>query len=102
MAEQNLALTHDQALELLAYLLSSAQGCLNEPPDYGVYRLVSAADRLASMWAPRANGGLAGYLSDLSTHMPSEAARIDVDLEGFAAYLSEQIRRLAQEVKQRR
>jgi len=32
MDEQRVALTHDEALELLAFLPSSAQCCLREPP----------------------------------------------------------------------
>jgi len=46
MDKQHLALTQEEALELLAYLLTSAQGCIGEPADYGVYRLVTAAERL--------------------------------------------------------
>ena len=101
MEGQNTALTQEEALEIVAYLLTSAQGCINQPPDYGVLRLVSAADRIARTWAPRASGDLAAYLDDLGTHMPSEAARIDVDLEGFETYLGQQIAALAGIVKQR-
>jgi hypothetical protein len=100
MDDQNLALTHEEALEIFAYLLTSAQKCVEEPPDYGVYRLVSAADRMARMWAPRTTDELAAYLTDLGTQMPSEAARIDVDLEGFLTYLGSQIGALAKIVVQ--
>ena len=96
----NTALTNDEALELLAYLLSSAHGCINEPADYGILRLVSAADRIARMWAPRATGDLADCLRNLGTQMSSEAAGMDADLEGFAAYLDKQIKELATIVKQ--
>jgi hypothetical protein len=101
MPEPNMPLTEDEALELLAYLLTSAQGCINQPPDYSVLRIVSAADRMARTWAPRASGDLAAYLEELGTRMPTEAARMDVDMEGFTTYLAEQVRVLAKIVKQR-
>jgi hypothetical protein len=98
MGTTDLALTHDEAVEILAYLLSSAQGELSE--DYGVYRLASAADRLARFWEPRASGELKDLLRELGTHMQTEAARMDVDLDGFSSYLSEQITALAKLVKE--
>lgn len=101
VSEQNAPLTEEETLELLAYLLTSAQGCIDQPPDYSVLRIVSAADRMARMWAPRASGELAAYLEDLGTRMPSEAARMDIDMDGFTAYLAEQVRELAQIVKRR-
>lgn len=36
----------DQALSLLAYAISSALGCVNEPKLYGPTRLVDMAERL--------------------------------------------------------
>ena len=100
MEEQKTALTHQEALELITYLLASTQVCITrDPPDYVVLRLATAADRIARHWAPRAGGELAVYLEDLGRRMPSEVARTDVDLEGFSQYLGEQISRLADIVK---
>jgi hypothetical protein len=101
MDHSGLALAEDEALELIAYLLTSAEGGVTEPPDYGIYRLVSAADRMARTWAPRASGELATFLENLGTQMPTEAARIDIDLDGFLKYLGEQIAELARIVKER-
>ena len=39
-------LTEDQAFDLLAFLVSSAEICLVEPTYYGTFRLVDAASRL--------------------------------------------------------
>lgn len=97
MDEKNLALTHQEALEILAYLVSSAHSGLNE--DYGVYRLASAADRLARFWEPRTSGELKEILSDLGTNMQNQAARASVDAEGFSTYLSDQLVALAKFVK---
>ena len=43
MEESNIALTHEDALELLAFLITSAHGCLRESSDYGHYRLITGA-----------------------------------------------------------
>ena len=99
MDQNDLALTHDEALELLAYLLSSAQGFQFEQPAYNLLRMVSAADHLARAWASRTSGELSEYLNHLALQTPHKAARIDIDLEGFNTYLDEQIRALAQIVK---
>jgi hypothetical protein len=41
-----MVLTEDQAFDLLAFLVSSAEICLVEPTYYGTFRLVDAASRL--------------------------------------------------------
>ena len=102
MNNDNITLNENEAIELIAYILTSAQGLLKEPPDYAVLRMVSIADRMAGMWAPRSAGDLAKFLDDLSKRMPIEAARTQGgDLEAFRQYLSEKITELAQIVKKR-
>ena len=99
MDTNNTALTDEEALQILAYLLTSAHGCITEPADYGILRLVTAADNIARIWAPRVTGDLAEYLNKLGTQLPLEAARMDVDLDGFESYISKQISELAIVVK---
>ena len=102
MNNDNITLNEDEAIELIAYILTSAQGLLKEPPDYAILRMVSIADRMAGMWAPRSAGDLGGFLDDLSKRMPVEAAQTQRgDLEAFKRYLSDKIIELAQIVKQR-
>jgi hypothetical protein len=66
MVDDGVALTNDDALELLAFLLASAHGCLYDPPGYGVYRLATAAERLSAAWAPRASDQFARHLRELA------------------------------------
>lgn len=102
MNNDNATLSENEAIELIAYILTSAQGLLKEPPDYAVLRMVSVADRMAGMWAPRSAGELAGFLDDLSNRMPVESARTQGgDMEAFKQYLGEKITELAQIVKER-
>ena len=101
-SNHNITLNEDEAIELIAYILTSAQGLLKEPPDYAVLRMVSVADRMAGMWAPRSAGDLAKFLDDLNKRMPVESARTQGgDLEAFKQYLGEKITELAQIVKER-
>jgi hypothetical protein len=66
MRRADLAVTGDEAMELLAYLLASAHSCLYDPPGYGTYRLASAAERLSRVWEPRASEALRDYLRTMA------------------------------------
>ena len=99
MNNSKLALTHQEALELLAFLLASAECCLREPPDYGPYRLISAAERLAEFWQPRVTGEISWLLDQLVLRTPSESAGRDQNPERFAVYLAECNRAIANVIK---
>lgn len=99
MDRQGLALTNEEALAILAYLLTSAQGCLREPPDYGVFRLLSAAERFAQAWQPKCEGEMAIFLNKLVTCTGPKSAKRDVDPQGFSDYMAELCRELSREIK---
>ena len=44
--EQRMMLTEDDVFELLAFLITSASLCVDEPKLYGTFRLLDAASRL--------------------------------------------------------
>lgn len=46
---QKLVLTEEQALEIITFLVSSAEICLHEPTYYGTFRLVDGASRLMGL-----------------------------------------------------
>ena len=95
-------LTEDEAIELIAYLLSSAQGLLKEPESYAVLRMATAADRMAALWGPHATGDLRRFLDDLAQRMPLAAAETQGgDVASFDRYLGEKIGELARIVKRR-
>lgn len=48
----------DEHFQLLAFLLTSARGCIDEPPIYGPLRLIDAADKLISILMEKYRGGL--------------------------------------------
>lgn len=99
MANNDLAITREEAMELLAFLISSAQVCLREPYQDGPYRLISAAASLARYWAPRADREGAVFLTKLADHTDPAAAQRNQDPARFEAYLSECARGLAAEIR---
>lgn len=90
-------LSETEAIELIAYVLTSAAGLLTEPPHYSPLRMASVADRMAAMWAPRAEGALGDFLRDLQQRMPVESAATQAggDITGFRTYLTHKIAELA-------
>jgi hypothetical protein len=101
MTEDTVALSQEEAFELLAYLLASAHSCMYDPPGYGTYRLATAAERLAGAWAPRATGTLAQYLDELVRSVPRQSWEPVDNPPQTEAYLLERIAGLASEIKQR-
>src|SRR5213592_3678010 len=59
----HLVLTEDEAVELLAYLITSARTQLDEAAEYGPLRLLTAARRLGEMVAPRSSAPLRQLVS---------------------------------------
>jgi hypothetical protein len=75
-----LVLDEDEALELLAYLVTAARTQVDEAAEYGPMRLLTAAGRLAAMIQPRAGDAtrplLTGTLGSFApTAVPRDGAR---------------------------
>ena len=101
MGKPNIGLTDEETLELFSYLVTSAQCCLTEPPDYGTFRLISAAERLARMWQSRSSGEWAGFLDSFATRTPGETVGIWADQQRYADYLAECAQAVGREIKRR-
>jgi len=95
------ALTDDEALEMLAYLVASARTCAEEPPDYGSLRLISAAERIARLWRVRCSEEICGLLEELIARIPREAAQRQADPAAFVGFLGDCCKRVASEIKRR-
>ena len=97
--EQADAISQSEALSLLAFLLSSAEGCLKEPAFYGVYRLSTAAIQLAEAWAPRASPETAAFLRELVSRWAHEASLLSHDPQVLKSYLADSGTAIAAEIK---
>ncbi len=96
-----LVLSEDEALELLAFLVSAARLLLDEPVDYGPMRLLSAAQRLSGAAAPRASEATRAVLQGLAEEIPRGLRGRIQDRDGYAAFVDEACRTVAAELARR-
>jgi hypothetical protein len=68
-------LTEDEALEVLAYLVTAARPQVDEAAEYGPLRLITAAGRLADFVAPRASPATRALLEGPLRRMPATATK---------------------------
>ncbi|MCX8182550.1 MAG: DUF6092 family protein [Candidatus Methanomethyliaceae archaeon] len=92
---------NDYIFELILFLATSAQGCLNEPPLYGPFRLLDAISRLIDL--PDYGGSLAQdpFLKELKNFIDSRKFLVMYDVEGFKRAIDEVVMRLTNEAKNR-
>lgn len=68
-----LVLTEEEALELLALMITSARIQIDEPARYGPLRLLTAADRLSTFIKSRASAEAQPMLAELNSTIPEMA-----------------------------
>jgi uncharacterized protein DUF6092 len=91
-----MGLSQDEVLELIAYLVTSARGLLDEPADYGPMRLINAAQRVCAQAAPRMeDAALRSALEQLADGLSRDAARRISDPAGYRRALDEHCRVVA-------
>jgi hypothetical protein len=88
-------LDEDEALELLAYLVTAARTQVDEAAEYGPLRLLTAARRLGAAIAPRASAATAEFVAGPLADVPELAVPRDGRAE-YAARLDEVCRALAE------
>lgn len=95
-----LVLNEDEAMELLALLLTSARIQMDEPAQYGPLRLLTAAERLSGFIQPRASEGAQELLDKLITVIPDMHMRM-VDTEAYVASLDDLCGDIARQLVER-
>lgn len=98
---ETLVLSEDEALELLAFLVTAAQILPDEPADYGPMRLVSAAQRLCAWTAPRCGEEMRALLSRLSADIPAMTPHRLSDPGAYQTFLEESSREIARVLARR-
>jgi hypothetical protein len=81
-----MVLTEDEALELLAFLVTAARTQLDEASEYGSLRLLTAAGRLADAVAGRVSPATRALLTGPLRQVPDLAVHT-ADPVGYAAAL---------------
>jgi Family of unknown function (DUF6092) len=90
-----MVLSEDEALELLAFLVTAARTQLDEAAEYGPLRLLTAAGRLADLMAPRASPETRALLEGPLRQVP-ETAVLTADPAGYVAGLDAVCRAVGQ------
>ena len=93
-------LTEDEALELLAYLVTSARTQVDEAGEYGPMRLLTAARRLGAAIAASSSPETAEFVTGPLTTLP-ELAVPKVDRAEYVARLDQVCRELAVVLRER-
>jgi len=88
-------LDEDDALDLLAYLITAARTQVDEAAEYGPMRLLIAAHRLGEAIAPRCSEGTQRLVSGPVQQMPLLGVPRD-DRDGFVARLDDLCRAVAE------
>lgn len=93
MAVEQREKARDMLFHYLCYLATSASGLVHEPPIYGPYRLVDAAERLISVMGEL---GLSdGFLDEVGRFIAQEKETMMTDEGRFVAFLDELVEKLA-------
>jgi hypothetical protein len=91
-----LVVSESEALALLAHLVTSAELCLSEPYDYGIFRLIDAASRLATAMAARSSGETHAFLEAFLEEVNEKKMWPTRDSERYGSFLRETSRRTAE------
>jgi len=87
----------DDHFKLLAFLITSARGCVDEPPLYGPLRLVDAAARLIEIMEKEGKATL--ELLELQKLIEEKKDLVMYDEEGFIEFLDDLSKKLAKIIK---
>ena len=88
-------LKEDEAIELLALLITSARIQMDEPAQYGPLRLLTATERLSGMIVERASDRSRDFLRGNIERIPDMHMNMS-DLEAYTAGLDELCRSVAE------
>jgi hypothetical protein len=88
--------SESEALALLAHLVTSAELCMTEPYDYGIFRLIDAASRLATVMVARSSGESRAFLEAFVEEVDEKKMWETRDRERYGSFLREMSRRTAE------
>ena len=91
---ENWVLKEDEAVELLALLITSARIQMEEPAHYGPLRLLTAAERLSGMILERASEKSRGFLQENVERIPEMHMAMS-NVDAYGASLDERCRAVA-------
>ena len=101
MNDQQITVSEQEAIEVIAFIISSAGGLAHEPKDYGPMRMVEATRRLTNLLLPQASEEVKPLLTMLSSEIEVWQAERRKNPEGYLAFIDECCRQVAHQLKRR-
>jgi len=95
------AVTEDEAFELLAHLVASAELCIREPYYYGTFRLIDAASKLMGFMLSNGADTEHEWLAAFKEEVDTKKEWMMWDREGYFAFLQGATGSVAGELKRR-
>jgi hypothetical protein len=92
---------NDYLLEIAVFLATSAQGCLNESPLYGPFRLLDALSKLADFPDYAKELAPDPFLKEIKAIVDEKKFLVMYDVEGFKKAIDEIVEKFARELKAR-
>jgi hypothetical protein len=93
--------SEDEAYQLLAHLVASAELCTFEPHYYGTFRLIDAASRLLGCMVAHGSDGARAWLRNFKEEVDQKKVWMMWDREGYSQFLREAPGKVAQQLKRR-
>jgi hypothetical protein len=94
-------LAEDDAYQLLAHLVASAELCITEPYYYGTFRLIDAASRLAGYMLENEGAGSQAWLEAFKREVDEKKEWMMWDRQGYFEFLRGASGSVAQELRHR-
>ena len=99
--DDRLVVSEAEALGVLAHLVTSAELCMTEPYDYGIFRLIDAASRLGAVLAPGSDAEGRAWLEAFVAEIDAGKMGSVRDRERYGAFLRDASRRVAEHLVER-
>jgi hypothetical protein len=99
MKGRELVVSADEVLELIAYLLASAELCMSEPYNYGSFRLLDGASRLAGYAISSDGARDSAWLRELRGEIDEHKGLLMWDRQAYVAYLHDVMGKVADRIK---
>jgi hypothetical protein len=93
--------SEDEAYELLAHLVASAELCIHEPYYYGTFRLIDAASKLMGFMLQNGSNGDGDWLETFKQDVDTKKEWMMWDREGYFDFLRSATGSVAGELKRR-
>jgi hypothetical protein len=99
--KQPLVMTEKNLYELLAFLVSSAYLCINEPKLYGTFRLIDGASRLIELSLEGGQLEDDRFLRRFKESLDERKLLLMTDEKAYFGFLEDATRQMAKEMKRR-